>query len=239
MKNIMCISFDTVRLLEIDADSGRVLTMVASDARSDVAVDPDGKNSGHYAPLVMISPITRRVQAVALEYLTWTWHAVDAVVRADLARLARVSPGFPLVVSRDARDVHWIVEFRRDDAESHVYFYDRSTGCATELAFGTPPLFTARLSRQQPVVIPARDGLRLPSYLTLPKGLKADKLPLVVYAHGGPWDRDDWGFDALVQWLANRGYATVRGLARTPNRYACGNVSLGVRRGPAGRVRGH
>jgi dipeptidyl aminopeptidase/acylaminoacyl peptidase len=32
----------------------------------------------------------------------------------------------------------------------------------------------------------------------------------VVLVHGGPWVRDTWGFDPLVQLLANRGYAVLQ-----------------------------
>lgn len=57
----------------------------------------------------------------------------------------------------------------------------------------------------------ARDGLLIHGYLTLPVGHKADeKLPLVVMPHGGPWVRDVWGFDPLLQLLANRGYAVLQ-----------------------------
>ena len=55
--------------------------------------------------------------------------------------------------------------------------------------------------------IRARDGLSLPSYLTVPVGAAKKSLPLVLYVHGGPWTRDTWGYDGDVQWLANRGYA--------------------------------
>jgi dipeptidyl aminopeptidase/acylaminoacyl peptidase len=49
--------------------------------------------------------------------------------------------------------------------------------------------------------------MAFPSYLTLPVGIAPTNLPLVLWAHGGPWARDIWGFDPVVQWLANRGYA--------------------------------
>jgi dipeptidyl aminopeptidase/acylaminoacyl peptidase len=32
----------------------------------------------------------------------------------------------------------------------------------------------------------------------------------VLVVHGGPWARDDWGFDPNTQWLANRGYAVLQ-----------------------------
>lgn len=57
----------------------------------------------------------------------------------------------------------------------------------------------------------ARDGLLIHGYLTVPVGHGLDeKLPLVVMPHGGPWVRDIWGFDPLVQLLANRGYAVLQ-----------------------------
>ncbi|MES1167651.1 MAG: S9 family peptidase, partial [Oleiharenicola lentus] len=57
---------------------------------------------------------------------------------------------------------------------------------------------------------PARDGEEIHGYLTLPAGEKKQGLPLVVLPHGGPTVRDVWGFDPLVQFLANRGYAVLQ-----------------------------
>jgi dipeptidyl aminopeptidase/acylaminoacyl peptidase len=54
------------------------------------------------------------------------------------------------------------------------------------------------------------DGLEIPAYLTLPKGVPPRNLPAIVLPHGGPWGRDFWGFDNLTQFLANRGYAVLQ-----------------------------
>ena len=62
----------------------------------------------------------------------------------------------------------------------------------------------------KPVTISARDGLTLHSYLTVPDGVEAAGLPLVLDVHGGPWARDNWGYDPEAQWLANRGYAVLQ-----------------------------
>lgn len=56
----------------------------------------------------------------------------------------------------------------------------------------------------------ARDGLKIPAYLTVPPGKEAKKLPVVILPHGGPQARDDMDFDWLSQFLANRGYAVLR-----------------------------
>jgi dipeptidyl aminopeptidase/acylaminoacyl peptidase len=62
----------------------------------------------------------------------------------------------------------------------------------------------------QPVSYRARDGLGIHGYLTTPAGAAPDALPAVLLVHGGPWARDIWGFNATVQWLANRGYAVLQ-----------------------------
>ena len=57
---------------------------------------------------------------------------------------------------------------------------------------------------------PARDGLKLNGYLTRPaEPAGGGKPPLVLVIHGGPYARDQWGFNATHQWLANRGYAVL------------------------------
>src|SRR3546814_11873630 len=58
----------------------------------------------------------------------------------------------------------------------------------------------------------------LTAHLTLPPG-RADAvgLPSIVIPHGGLADRDEWGFNWLAQYFAQRGYAVMqpdyRGLA--------------------------
>jgi dipeptidyl aminopeptidase/acylaminoacyl peptidase len=69
------------------------------------------------------------------------------------------------------------------------------------------------MARAFPIKYEARDGLVIPGYLTLPKGLTpetAKNLPVVINPHGGPWARDNWGFNPEIQFLANRGFAVLQ-----------------------------
>jgi dipeptidyl aminopeptidase/acylaminoacyl peptidase len=67
------------------------------------------------------------------------------------------------------------------------------------------------LSPMEPIRYKSSDGMEIPGYLTIPNGCKAQELPLVVLVHGGPkGPRDYWGFDPIVQFLANRGYAVLQ-----------------------------
>ncbi len=67
-----------------------------------------------------------------------------------------------------------------------------------------------------PIIIKSRDNLDLVSYIILPRTIKLNKalqpkhpLALVLYVHGGPWSRDVWGYNAISQWLSDRGYAVL------------------------------
>jgi len=73
-----------------------------------------------------------------------------------------------------------------------------------------PWLKPAQMARTLLIKYPARDGLLIHGYLTVPAGHEPKNLPLVVMPHGGPWVRDVWGFNPLVQLLANRGYAVLQ-----------------------------
>lgn len=57
----------------------------------------------------------------------------------------------------------------------------------------------------------ARDGLEIGAYLTLPKGRKkGEKLPTIIFPHGGPISYDGRGFDYWTQFFASRGYAVLQ-----------------------------
>jgi len=56
----------------------------------------------------------------------------------------------------------------------------------------------------------ARDGLTIPSLLTMPKGKEAKNLPAIMLPHGGPESYDKIEFDWLAQYFANQGYAVIQ-----------------------------
>jgi dipeptidyl aminopeptidase/acylaminoacyl peptidase len=67
----------------------------------------------------------------------------------------------------------------------------------------------ATLAPMKTIGVPSGD-ITIPGYLTLPSGKDPRNLPMVVYPHGGPYARDRWGYDEVVQMLASRGYAVLQ-----------------------------
>ena len=97
-----------------------------------------------------------------------------------------------------------------DRSLGSYYFYDRKAKDLRKLADVSPWLNDQDLVPMKPITYQSRDGLTIHGYLTLPKGVPARNLPVVVNPHGGPWARDVWGYNPEVQFLANRGYAVLQ-----------------------------
>lgn len=89
------------------------------------------------------------------------------------------------------------------------------------------------LSARKPYHYKSSDGLEIPAYLTIPKGLEPKGLPLIVLPHGGPWGRDVYGYDTFAQFLANRGYAVLQPNFRASTGY--GKKFLNAGNGEWGR----
>ena len=90
------------------------------------------------------------------------------------------------------------------------YFVDFTTRRADIAAEEYPALADVKLGELKEITYKARDGTSIPAYLTMPSGVSAGKVPLVVLPHGGPNARDYPRFDWMVQFLATRGYAVLQ-----------------------------
>jgi len=103
-----------------------------------------------------------------------------------------------------------LVTVQRDVDPGAVYLYDRQQRRVELLYRSRPELPSEHLAPMKAIRYRARDGVEIPAYLTLPKGVEPRGLSAVVLVHGGPWSRDMWGYDAFAQFLANRGYAVLQ-----------------------------
>ncbi len=190
----------------VDANASRLLQVDLGTGASEViAEDPDYDAGG-----ILRHPKTRALQAVSFTRARTEWTALDPSVAADFEALGRVSDGDWTIESRDLADTTWIVSYLRDNGPQRYHVYDRASQTAALLFTTKPDLENYALAKMEPVTFPARDGLTLHGYLSLPVGLEPANLPLILFVHGGPWARDFWGYSGWVQWLANRGYAVLQ-----------------------------
>lgn len=122
---------------------------------------------------------------------------------------------FPSVVvrilgSNDAQTFFLLETF--SDRQPPIYRWMDLTAKSSGIVKHAMPWIDPQRMRPMGVLhFKTRDGHTLTAYLTLPKGAsKAHPVPMVVLSHGGPWVRDDWGYDGEVQLLASRGYAVLQ-----------------------------
>lgn len=118
---------------------------------------------------------------------------------------AQVLPG-----SRTDDERLMLVNVSSDVDPGSVYLFDRDARTVSHVYTSRPELPTEYLAEMQSIRYSARDGLEIPAYLTLPKSVSQENLPLIVWPHGGPWARDIWGYDSFAQFMANRGYAVFQ-----------------------------
>ena len=137
-------------------------------------------------------------------------HALDPEFADVLKNLEALSDGDVAAISSDESGRRWVVAFTHDTDPGVTWFYDHATGERRLLFRPFPHLDPQLLAPMRPVTVTARDGLTLPSLLTLPVGVEPRRLPLVLAVHGGPWTRDAWEYASGVQMLANRGYAVLQ-----------------------------
>ncbi|MBU2492322.1 MAG: S9 family peptidase [Bacteroidetes bacterium] len=113
-------------------------------------------------------------------------------------------------VNSDSKEETFLIKTLSDKTPGEYYTYNIRSRNLKKLADISPWIDENLMSDMKPISFKSRDGLTIHGYLTVPKGKKALKLPVVVYVHEGPWQRNVWEFNSEVQFLANRGYAVLQ-----------------------------
>jgi dipeptidyl aminopeptidase/acylaminoacyl peptidase len=127
----------------------------------------------------------------------------------------------------------WIVIAHNDTEPGETYVWNRKAKTLVLQYRIREELPRTSLSERRPYHFKSSDGLDIPGYLTLPKGLATKNLPLIVLPHGGPWGRDSFGYDTFAQFLSNRGYAVLQPNFRASTGY--GKKFLNAGNGEWGR----
>ena len=215
-----CSVFETCNPLHFRPD-GRVYIETNKDANliSLAILDPTTGNT----EMVESDPLGKVDLGGALfsetnDELLETWYVADRVkvyfkdkkFGSDNHWLEHRFPGHDIrIVSRTRDEQHWLVTAVSDTEPGETVLFDRKKHAVTPQFRIRENLPREELAEMKPIAYPSSDGLEIPAYLTLPKGEPATSLPTLVIPHGGPWGRDEWGYNPLAQFFANRGYAVL------------------------------
>ena len=217
-----CTVFETCGPAEFNADNTRVY-MVTNHGDPDlmrlVLFDPQTKKE----ELVESDPdkqvdfggaifSEKTGQLVATVYVgdTQRIYFRDKAWEADYQQIKRKLPGLEIGLASSTDDERkWMVTASSDTEPGSRYLYDRDTKTLTRQYTVFEKIPRQALATMKSIHYKSSDGLEIPAYLTLPKGVAAKNLPLLVVPHGGPWARDTFGYNPMAQFFANRGYAVL------------------------------
>lgn len=189
---------DKAALVEFDPATGKEVKLIYENPEVDVSgVDYSRKRK----VLTVVHFETDKPQK----------HYLDDETRKIEEKISKEIPDYVFTVTRkNLNEDKLLVYTYSDRYYGGYYFYDVADGKFSKLADFAPWLDENNMATMKPIQYTSRDGLTINGYLTLPKGVPATNLPVVVNPHGGPWARDSWGFNPECQFLANRGYAVLQ-----------------------------
>ena len=228
-------SSEWIRLGDYDGRTDRGLWPVAVDAERDsvyafeqqddgrdalvrIALDGSGRrdlNVSHpHVDVDSLLRIGRSNRVVGASYATERRQTVyfDPELQRIAQQLSRALPNAPLInFVGSSEDESKLLVWAGSDIDPGTYFVlDRASRQLVQVMRSRPELDGVQLASVRPVNYRAADGTEIPGYLTLPPGGTGRNLPAIVMPHGGPSARDEWGFDWLAQYFANRGYAVLQ-----------------------------
>ena len=155
----------------------------------------------------------RRKLLTAVSYTTWKKkrkflnNETESIYQVLKSKL----PGYEIdLASHNKEEDKFIVATYNDRNRGARYLFDTKTKELSKIADLSPWLNENDLAQMKPISYASRDGLTIHGYLTLPNGKTHKSLSVIIHPHGGPWVRDRWGFNPIVQFLANRGYAVFQ-----------------------------
>lgn len=186
---------DTARLVKIDIQTGQK-TVLVEDSEYDVED-------------ALLDPDTREVFWVTVYRDRPETVFIGEEFREDLDAVQKIQAGDFYLQSMDAFNKKWLIAFVSDIGPLSFYVYDRKTKTSKFLFDDRPELRNEKLMSMKPVSFQSRDGLTIHGYLTLPEEKKT-QAPLILNVHGGPWNRNKWGFDPTAQWIARLGFACLQ-----------------------------
>ncbi|HVQ55600.1 MAG TPA: S9 family peptidase [Pyrinomonadaceae bacterium] len=190
---------DLVELVLMDAETGAV-TKVESDPLGKVDLGD-----------VWFSDLTDEMEATTYEDDRERIYFKDKELEKAYNTIKKRLGDRDIAFQSSTKDEQKFIVVSHSDVDpGTVWVFDRKSGNLSTLYQIREKLDRAALNPMKAVRYKSSDGLEIPAYLTIPKGSTGKNLPTVLFIHGGPWGRDNWGYHPYAQFLANRGYAVLQ-----------------------------
>ena len=157
----------------------------------------------------VITDINRVVYGVRFSGFKPTYEFFDKKLNARLNGIAKALPEFSVRLRDFSPDWNNILLYSEGEMNAGSYL-SYSNGQLTLLAQTRPAVPNELVNTVVEYEYKARDGMVIPTLLTVPKGKTPENLPAIMMPHGGPASYDKIGFDYMAQFFANRGYLVIQ-----------------------------
>lgn len=208
---------DKTALVEVDCNSGKELKVLFAN-------DSINITEAQYS--------RKKQQMSFVVYETWKRekHFLDNAIKVLYHDLDSILPKTEIkILDRDKAENVFILRTFTDRNPGSYYLYFADKRKLRKLSDFNSAIREEEMSEMKPISFLSRDGIKINGYLTLPLQVKAENLPVVVLPHDGPVERNLWGYNAEVQFLANRGYAVFQVNYRGSSGYGKGFMSAGFK----------
>ncbi|MFZ6723391.1 alpha/beta fold hydrolase [Undibacterium sp. Ji49W] len=149
--------------------------------------------------------ISYETDAAGVLWLDEKWKSYQAKIDKALPNTVNslsgsINSDSDLIIVHSYSDVH----------PGSYLIYNTKTEQFTAIGDSRPEVDSKKMSYKDFVRIKARDGLEIPTYVTIPRNSTGKNLPMVVMVHGGPYVRGvHWSWNPATQFLASRGYVVI------------------------------
>ncbi|MEJ2617096.1 MAG: prolyl oligopeptidase family serine peptidase [Ignavibacteriaceae bacterium] len=212
------------RILKYDLDKKAVIDTVLQDMKYDIGnpINSDTK--------LLFLDSKKELAGIRYErdkpYTEW----FDSIFKAYQDTLSKYYPGYFVDIfdwNKDASVV--LVNLYSDRDPGNIMIYDSKTKKQEFYASFANDLLNYNLSKTKIIKYKTRDGYELEGYLNMPVNVES-KSPLIVMPHGGPYDRDYWRYNPVIQFFCNQGYAVLRVNFRGSIGYGIDHFLQGVKK---------
>jgi dipeptidyl aminopeptidase/acylaminoacyl peptidase len=218
-----CTVFETCAPIQFHPDHNRVymitnvgapdlvrLILFDPQTKKEELVDSDPENRVDFGGAIFSEKTGTLVGTVYLDD-TQRVYFRDEDFKADYDLVKKKLAGKQIAFGGSTADERkWMIVASDDTEPGERHLFDRDTKTLTKQYHVFDKLPRQHLAEMKPIRYTSSDGLEVSAYLTLPKGVPAKGLPALVVPHGGPWARDAFGYSAMAQFFANRGYAVLQ-----------------------------
>ena len=203
-------SGDKLAIHKFDAKTGLPGERIARHPDVDLGLVSDPRNPGPPSSPLIFDPQTGVLIGLLIDGDKPETVWLDEKRARLQATIDRSLPAGAVNTVRPLPDNQAFIVSRSGSDPGTYYLFDETQRALREVERPRSWIKPEQMGRVEPLRYKARDGLEIPAYLTLPAGKTAKGLPLVVWVHGGPWARDEFGWDPDAQFFASRGYAVLQ-----------------------------